>query len=85
MGVHICIYDKEGNEHPTWDSYRQGDDRENAEALSQDNVQHHSGKSFYEDPYFLLRPTETTVLVGDRGKEMTEILSDHKWWVYLSY
>ena len=75
MGVHICIEKKDGTEHPTWDSLRMGDDKENASILANDNISWHS----------LLRPTETTKFVGERGKEMGDILKDPDWWVYLSY
>lgn len=85
MGVHIYIEKKDGTEHPTWDSFRMGDDRENASILANDNLQWHSGKPFWEDDRFLLRPTETTKFVGERGREMEGILKDPEWWVYLSY
>ena len=85
MGVHINIEKKDGTEHPTWDSLRMGDDKENASILANDNISWHSGKSFWEDDRFLLRPTETTKFVGERGREMVEILKDPEWWVYLSY
>ena len=34
MGVHINIEKKDGTEHPTWDSLRMGDDKENASILN---------------------------------------------------
>jgi len=85
MGIHICIEDKGGNEHPDWDYTRQGDDRENVKILSADSEQWPSERSFYGDDRLLLRPTPTTKLVGKRGLEMLEILKDPKWWVHVSY
>ena len=85
MGVHIVIIKKDGTKHPTWDDFRMVNDRENASILAKDNISWHSGKSFWDDDLFLLRPTETTKFVGERGREMEEILKDPDWWVYLSY
>ena len=85
MGVHIYIENKDGTKHPDWDSIRMGDDRENARLLANDSTSWHSGNSFWEDDRFLLRPTETTKFVGERGREMAEILKDPEWWVCLSY
>ena len=85
MGLHICIVTKDGREHPDWDYIRQGDDRDNAKLLTRDHNSWHSGKSYRDDDWLLMRPTETTLLIGDRGAEMTKLLEDPKWWVYISY
>ena len=83
MGVHISIQKTDGTNHPTWDDLRMTDDRENASILANDSLQWPSGKSVWEDDWFLLRPTETTKFVGERGREMAEILKDPEWWVHL--
>ncbi len=84
MGLHICIKDQDGNDHPEWDFTRHGDDRENAKRLCQDCTKWPAEPRFYGDDFFLLRPTETTELIGDRGREMMQILENPEWWVYLS-
>ena len=85
MGLHICIVDKDYKENPDWDFIRQGDDRKNVSLLNADHESWHSGRPFWEDDYFLMRPTPTTKLVGYRGEEMMRILEDPQWWVYVSY
>ena len=41
MGIHICVYDKDGNELPVseWDYIRQGHDRQFPDLIQWDNTE----------------------------------------------
>lgn len=50
MGLHICLYDKDGYEEPEWDFIRQLDDRKIYDIIGDYEVE---GDDFYNYPSLL--------------------------------
>lgn len=60
MGLHICLYTKDGEDHPEWDYIRQGNDRNFPSLIDWDKVEDPSFELWEEPEGFI--PTDIDAL-----------------------
>jgi hypothetical protein len=92
MGVHVCLVDRDFNDHPEWDDLRKGDDRDLFDSIPEDQMlfleYNDTGEYlvYFRDSETVIKAIEGAGLEPlERYKFLVDQVYTGKWFLYFSY